>query len=393
LVAETAADGRDVMVEGPAGLLSISPPWERPVYQPSKRRLTWNNGATATIYSADDPEQLRGPQHDGAWCDEIAKWRYGMESWDNLMLGMRLGTNPQVVATTTPKPVPLVKMLIQDSKDPDSGVVMTTGTTYENLQNLAPAFRRTIMKFEGTRKGKQELLAMLLEDNPGALWNRSLLDTLRIGAGSGPLANSRVPEFTRIVIGVDPNTGGVGRGRLGRHQAQDSSVDEDDGYAETGIIIVAKGVDNHGYVLDDFSLAGSPAEWASKVLEAYILYRADLVVGEANQGGRMVEATMRNAQYRPETIAGPASTVHSGRNLPIKLVWASRGKTTRAEPISQLYEQGRFHHIGTFAELEEQMCEWQPGMESPDRMDALVWAGTELFVEDDNDDESEAEVW
>lgn len=331
LVAPTAADARDVMVEGESGLLAICPPWNRPRYEPSKRRLTWPNGALATLYSADEPERLRGPQHDGAWCDEVASWRYPM-AYDMLMLGLRIG-NPRCVVTTTPRAVALVRMLLSQAT-----TAVTRGTTYENRANLAPAFYEEIVtRYEGTRLGRQELLAELLDDNPDALWARGRIEELRV---------TKAPDMQRVVVGVDP--------------AVTSTLDA----AETGIVVVGLGVDGDGYVLGDYSVRGSPDAWARAVITAYNQHRADRILGEVNNGGEMVEFTLR-------TIEPTAA---------YKAVHASRGKQVRAEPVSALYEQGRVHHVGCYPKLEDQMCQWMPGERSPDRMDALVWALTDLMV-------------
>jgi len=337
LVARTAADVRDVMVEGESGIMAISPPSFRPRYEPSKRRLTWPNGSQATTFSGDEPAALRGPQHHWGWCDELASWRYP-EAWDMFLLGLRLGKDPRCVITTTPKPVPHIRELV---KDPNTHV--TRGSTYENFANLAPAFiDRVIRRFEGTRLGRQELNAELLDDNPGALWKREWIDRDRV---------SKAPELQRIVVAVDPATTSA------------------EGSADTGIVVagIAKvGGIIHGYVLDDRSLHASPARWAAQVVAAYNTYKADRIVGEANQGGDMVEHTIRS--------------VEGGQKLSYKKVHASRGKHTRAEPISALSEQGLVHHVGAFPELEDQLCQWEPGEDSPDRLDAMVWALTDLMV-------------
>jgi phage terminase large subunit-like protein len=343
LVAPTAGDARDVMVEGESGILAISPPWERPRYEPSKRRLTWPNGATATLFSADEPERLRGPQHDAAWCDELASWRYP-EAWDMLMFGLRLGTDPRVVVTTTPRPTILLRELIADPS-----VVVTRGTTYENNVNLARGFlEQIIRKYQGTRLGRQELEAELLEDVPGALWNRGIIEASRVRAA---------PALIRVVVAIDP--------------AVTATADAD----ETGIIVAGKDGQGHGWVLGDTSGRYQPIEWARTAISAYRAHSADRIVAEVNNGGDMVEATLR--MIEPD--------------VPFTAVRASRGKVTRAEPIAALYEQGRVHHLGTFPELEDQMCAFvadgrgavklPPGSGSPDRVDALVWALTDLLVE------------
>lgn len=339
LVAPTAADARDVMVEGESGLLAIAPPWDRPLYEPSKRRLTWPNGATATTFSADEPERLRGPQHDFAWCDELAAWRYP-EAWDMLMFGLRLGDDPRAVVTTTPRPTGLIRALLADPK-----VVMTHGTTTENRANLAPAFLEQIVKrYEGTRLGRQELDAEILEDMPGALWQRGGIEGARLSA---------VPELVRVLVAIDPAAGS------GEHAD------------ETGIIVAGRDAGGHGYVLADASGRYAPAEWARVAITAYGAHAADRIVAEVNNGGEMVEATLR--------MVDP--------NVPFSAVRAARGKAARAEPVAALYEQGRVHHIGAFPQLEDQMCAFTSNFDrnaarfSPDRVDALVWALTELLVE------------
>lgn len=346
LVAPTAADTRDVMVEGESGILAISPPKNRPRYEPSKRRVVWPNGAIATTYSAEEPERLRGPQHDFAWCDEIASWRYP-EAWDMLMFGLRLGADPRVVVTTTPKPIRLVRDLLADP-----GTVVTRGSTYDNRGNLAPAFlSQIIRKYEGTRMGRQELDAELLEDTPGALWRLAQIDDLRVKKGEHP-------QFVRVVVAVDP--------------AVSTGEDAD----ETGIIVAAKGTDGHGYVLHDGSGQMMPTDWAKEAIAAYSLHKADRIIAEVNQGGDLVEATIRMVAPRP---------------VPYKAVHATRGKVVRAEPVAALYEQGRIHHVGVFAKLEDQMAAFTPDFDrraagySPDRVDALVWAFTELMVEPSHD--------
>jgi len=343
LVAPTAADARNVMVEGESGILAISPPWDRPRYEPSKRRLTWPNGAIATLYSADEPERLRGPQHDATWCDELGSWR-NPEAWDMLMFGLRLGTDPRVVVTTTPRPTKLIRALIADPT-----AIVTRGSTYENRANLAPAFLEQIVrKYEGTRLGRQELEAELLDDVPDALWSRGIIEAARARTA---------PTLIRVVVAIDP--------------AATSTEDAD----ETGIIVAGKDGQGQGWVLADASGRYQPTEWAKTAVAAYRAHHADRVVAEVNNGGDMVEATLR--------VIDP--------NVPFAAVRASRGKITRAEPVAALYEQGRVHHLGAFPQLEDQMCSFTPAGDrdfamrsaggSPDRVDALVWALTDLLLE------------
>lgn len=334
LIAPTPADARDVMVEGESGILNVCPEWERPVYEPSKRRLTFPNGAIATIYSGYKPDQLRGPQHDAFWADELAAWQYLQETWDMLMFGLRLG-NPRGIITTTPRPLPLIKNLIKSKN-----VIVTRGSTYENRENLADAFFNAIIgKYEGTRLGRQELNAEILDDNPHALWNRRIIEENRV---------TKAPDLKRIVVGVDPNA---------------SNTENSD---EIGIIVAGIDGDGQGYVLEDLSLLDSPKAWGAAAITGYYKYRADRIVAEINQGGNMVEYVIRSIDP----------------NVSYKGVHASKGKYTRAEPISALYEQGKVKHVGAFPKLEDEMCEWEPGMDSPNRLDALVWALTELMLRD-----------
>ena len=332
LVAPTAADARDVMVEGESGILSVCHRAKVDVqYEPSKRRITWpDSGAIATTYSADEPERLRGPQHDFAWCDELAAWRYP-EAWDMLMFGLRLGMNPQCIVTTTPKPKKLIRDLLKDEN-----CVVIRGSTYENRDNLADAFFRQIVKvYEGTTLGRQELHGEILTDIPGALWKRHLI------------ARAEDPEMQRIVVAIDP--------------AVTNTEDSD----ETGIIVAGKGYDQF-YVLEDLSGRYTPEGWARQAVTAYHRWEADRIVGEVNNGGDMIESVLRQVD----------------RAVSYKSVRATRGKAVRAEPIAALYEQGRGYHCGAFDALEDQMCSWTADADwSPDRMDALVWAATELMLE------------
>lgn len=332
LVGPTAADARDVMIQGESGILAVCAPWERPVYEPSKRRLTWPNGAIATAYSAEEPDRLRGPQHTHAWCDEVAAWA-APDTWDMAMMGLRLGDKPRVLATTTPKPVPLMRKI-----EGSPGVIVTRGRTVDNAPNLAPSFLSGLMaRYEGTRIGRQELEGEDLYDNPDALWQREALDAGRV---------QQAPELVRIVVAIDP--------------AATSKESSD----ETGIVVAGLGVNGRGYVLADRSGRYKPDAWARRAVAAYHEFAADRIVAEGNQGGEMVEHVL--------------STVEAG--LPIKIVHASRGKAARAEPIAALYEQGKVSHVGALPQLEDQLCSWTAGAASPDRLDALVWALTELML-------------
>jgi len=339
LVAETAADARDVLVEGESGLLACHPRDFRPRYEPSKRRLTWSNGAFATLYNATEPDQLRGPQHDAAWSDELAKWAYVRETWDMLQFGLRSGDHPRQIITTTPRPIPVLKEIIGLE-----GTVVTGGSTGENRANLAPSFLRTIVsRYEGTRLGRQELNAEILDDVPGALWTRAMLDGCRV-------KQSALPDMVRVVVGVDPSGTRGDRGDM------------------VGIVVGGKGVDGLGYVLADRSCRKSPAGWGAEVAKAYHEFGADRVIAEVNFGGAMVEHVIRTADP----------------DISYEEVKASRGKIVRAEPVAALYEQSRIKHAISSPTREDQLCAFTPdgyvGEGSPDNADALVWVMTELML-------------
>jgi phage terminase large subunit-like protein len=341
LVSPTAADARDVLVEGESGVLACSKPNRRPTYEPSKRRLTWPNGAIATVYSADEPDRFRGPQHDWAWADEFCAWTHP-EALDMLLLGLRLGRRPRLIMTTTPRPLPALRRLLAMPT-----TVVSRGTTYDNLANLAPSFREQILaRYEGTRLGRQELHAEILDDVEGALWTLAMLD-------AGRVTTELLDELTRTVVGVDP--------------AATSGEDSD----ETGIVVAATGADGRGYVLADRSCRLSPDGWGRRAITAVLDHRADCVVLETNQGGEMAELVLRTA----------ASAM--GVAMPrVKKIHASQAKRLRAEPVAALYEQQRVSHVGSFPALEDQMASFTPDSgSSPDRLDALVHALTELMLE------------
>ena len=335
IIAPTYADARDVCVEGESGLKAICEPGELVKWNRSMGEGEFKNGARFKVFSGEEPERLRGPQSYADWCDELAAWQYSQATWDMAMFGLRLGENPQACVTTTPKPVQVVRELL---KAPTTHI--TRGSTYDNRANLAQSFfTQIIAKYEGTRLGRQELNAELLEDTPGALWQRGQLELLRVDAA---------PPLQRIVVAIDP------------------AATSHEGSDETGIVVAGRSADKQGYLLEDASGRYTPDQWARVAIDLYHKHRADRIVYETNQGGEMVEHTLR--------------TVWSA--APLKGVNASKSKQARAEPISALYEQGKVHHVGAqFAQLEDQLCNWLPGDKSPDRLDAMVWAFTELLLE------------
>ena len=339
LVGPTAGDIRDVMVEGESGILATASPWCRPTFEPSKRRLTWPNGAQASLYSSEEPDRLRGPQHDAAWCDELCAWNEPQSTWDMMQFGLRLGRRPRWLVTTTPKPIKLLRDLLCLE---GHGVVITRDSTLANAANLPPAFIAAVTKrYGGTRLGRQELNAELLEDTPGALWSRAMLE--------GASFEGTTPEMVRIVVAVDPSG--------------TSGVDDGD---SVGIVICGKGIDGFFYVLGDWTCKLSPAGWGRRAVDAYREFSADRVIAERNFGGAMVEHVIRTVDT----------------SVSFREVTAARGKIARAEPIAALDEQGKVRHTGSFPELEDQMSAMTSSgfasAGSPDRVDALVWALTEL---------------
>ena len=323
------------MVEGESGLIATQKKENPCRYMPTKRKVVWENGAHALLFSADEPDQLRGPQAEASWLDELAAWKHP-EAYDYHIMGLRLGIKPRQVITTTPRPTKVIRELMKDHS-----TVISRGSTYENRDNLPDAFFDLITRrYEGTRMGRQELYAEVLDDLPGALWNSTMFRYQE------PPRIQGMFDLIRVVVSVDP--------------ALSSEEDSD----ENGIIVVGMAGDGQVYVLDDLSFRGSPDQWARRAAYAYAEWQADRIVAESNQGGDMVEAVIRNV----------------APDIPVKLVNASRGKRTRAEPISALYEQGRVYHRHAFPDLEEQMVNYSPDSYegSPDRMDALVWGITEL---------------
>lgn len=340
LVGETMHDVRSVMVEGVSGLLAIHPAQERPAFEPSNNRLVWPNGAMAQLFSAEEPDSLRGPQFDAAWCDELAKWTYPDATWDNLQFALRLGITPRQVVTTTPRPIPLLKRLIADEL-----TVTTRSRTFDNERHLAPAFIAEMQRrYANSVLGRQELHGELIEADRSALWRRDWIEQHRL---------AQRPELSRIVVAVDP-------------PVTATSVAD-----ACGIVVAGRGTDGRAYVLADRSVQGrDPLTWARAAVAAYRDYEADRIVAEVNQGGDLVGLVIRQVD---ETV-------------PIAKVRATRGKWIRAEPVAALYAEGRVAHVGEHAQLETQMLSFTVdglvGGKSPDRLDALVWAITELMLSD-----------
>ncbi|MFN3171539.1 MAG: DNA-packaging protein [Hyphomicrobiales bacterium] len=338
LVGETFADAREVMVEGVSGLRAIAPPWDRPRYEATRKRLVWDNGAVAQLFSAEDPESLRGPQFDGAWCDEAGKWRYGEEAFDQLAFGLRLGAQPRCVITTTPRATPLVKRLMDDPE-----CIVSHATSQDNQAFLADRFVQGLEQaYGGSRLYRQEVAGELIAERADSLWKRDIIDRLRLNAA---------PPLRRVVVAVDPPASSHAK--------------------SNACGIVACGVMDNGdfaVLADHTCQAARPEQWAARAIDLYHRVEADLIVAESNQGGDMVRSVLEQAS----------------RDVPVKLVHAKRGKWLRAEPVAYLYAQGRVHHVGAFAELEDEMLDFGPeGLsapgQSPDRLDALVWAITELM--------------
>jgi phage terminase large subunit-like protein len=338
LVGETEHDVREVMIDGPAGLLHTGPRDARPHWTASRRRLAWPNGAVGYAFSAEDPEQLRGPQFDAAWCDELAKWHYADETFDMLQFGLRLGAFPRQIVTTTPRPTALVKRLVDDPR-----TAVTRATTRDNAAFLSPAFLSNVLaRYEGTRLGRQEIDGEIIEDRADALWTRATIEAARVRGA---------PALMRIVVGVDPPA---------------SSKPNAD---RCGIVAAGLGEDGVVYVLEDATVErAQPAEWAARAIAVYRRHAADTLVAEVNQGGEMVRAVLRGVDA----------------SVPVKTVHATRGKWLRAEPVAASYAQGHVRHVGAFPALEDEMADF--GLQglssgrSPDRLDALVYAVTELTV-------------
>jgi phage terminase large subunit-like protein len=341
LIGATTADVRDVMVLGESGVMACCRPADRPTYLRSTRRLAWPNGAKTLLFSAEEPDRLRGEQHMKLWCDELAAWRYP-ETFDQALLGLRLGDRPQVVVTTTPRPIKIIKRLVAERD-----AVVTRGVTHDNRDFLAPAFIKQIAaRYADQRLGRQEIYAEILDETPGALWTRDLIERGRVVGASAPR------EYREVVVAVDPPA------------TSGAKADE------CGIVVAARAENGEIYVLADLTSQGdSPAGWSARVAAAYRRYRSNRVVAESNNGGEMVAEVLRQSEP----------------NLPVRLVTATRGKFLRAEPVAAAYERGMVHHIGVLGKLEDQLCALTPDFDtraagySPDRADALVWAIADLI--------------
>ncbi len=342
LVGATSGDVRDVMIEGPSGIIETAPSWARPTYEPSKRRITWPNGSQAVCLSSEEPDRLRGVNAGWGWLDEFAAWKNIQDTYDMFSFGLRLGAHPKFLITTTPRPIKLLKEIMAR---PD--VVTTHGSTYDNAENLAPGFLESIeRRYGGTRLGKQEIYAEILDDVPGAMWVSAWIEDHRRKAYP-------FDGLKRIVVAIDP------------------AVTSGENSDETGIIVAGIDFADRAYIIEDLSGRYQPHEWAAIAVAAYKRHQADRIVGEKNNGGDMIEATIRSVDP----------------SVSFKAVTATRGKVVRAEPISALYEQGRVSHVGVFDALEGQMLQFTSDFSkasagySPDRLDAMVWALTELMLE------------
>lgn len=391
LVGPTAADVRDVMVCGPAGILRCSTPDFMPVYKPASRRIEWPGGVFALLFSGQEPERLRGPQGIFAWADELPAWQYPEDCWDNLQFGLRLGPNPRTIVTTTPRPIKLIKELLKER-----GTIITRGVSRDNARNVSPkALRRLYEKYGGTRLGRQELGGEMLDDNPNALWKLSDIEALRLRMPSTVVVAENLREAAWQDPGSDippaaalirdlPRRAAWARSVLEAHGvhldrvvvAVDPSGSDNKKSDECGIVVCGAGEhgcrgkpERHGFTLDDLSGTYSPAEWGAIVVAAYHAFRANRIVAEVNYGGQLVESNIRAAD--------------GGKNLPYIGVHAKKGKALRAEPVSALAEQGKEHHVGAHAKLEDELTSWDPQdatAKSPNRLDAKVYGLTELML-------------
>jgi phage terminase large subunit-like protein len=387
VVGATAADVRDVMVTGPAGLLRCSPPWFPARYEPSHRRITWPNGVHAMLFSAEEPDRLRGPQGIFGWLDELPAWKYAEDAWDNLQFGLRLGPNPRAMITATPRPTQIVKDILAAP-----GTITTKGHTSDNAKNLSSkALSKLYARYGGTRLGRQELGGEVLDDNPNALWKMSELDRLRLRPKPGQIlppdpgwSEAELPDFRRLMAAIP--------GRMMKTKAillangidltrimigVDPAVSNNEKSDETGIVVFGVGSctcrglpQTHGFLLEDLSGVYAPSEWGSILVRLFHEWRANKIIAEINNGGALVESNLR--------------ATDGGASLPYVGVHAKGGKLIRAEPIAGLYEQSKCHHVGTFAKLEDELTSWDPldsTAASPNRLDGLVYAASELMLE------------
>ncbi len=351
LVGETLGDVRRVMIEGVSGILAVHGDDERPQFETSKGQLVWPNGTIGQIFSAETPDALRGPQFAAAWCDELAKWRNAQETWDMLQMGLRLGAAPQVVVTTTPRALPLLKTIMADE-----ATIVTRAATKDNAENLAPSFVAEMnRRYQGSLLGRQELDGEVIEDMSGGLWRRDWIDAARV---------DKVPQLSTVVVAVDPPVTATARSDA------------------CGIVVAGRGADGRVYVLDDRTVQGrEPTVWARAARAAYHDYRADRIVAEINQGGDLVVMVLKQIDAA----------------LPVRTVRATRGKWLRAEPVAALYAEGRVAHAGRFEALEDQMCAFgtdgRADGRSPDRLDALVWALTDLVIDPPSPPKPAAVPW
>ncbi len=338
LIGETFADVRDVMIEGVSGILSVHGKWERPIWKKTQRQLEWKNGAIAQAFSSEDPDSLRGPQFDVAWSDELCKWRYAEETWDMLQFGLRLGERPRQLVTTTPRSMPLLCRLMRDPH-----TILTKSTTMANAAHLSEGFLEMVKeRYEGSRLGRQELNGELIEDRQDSLWQRNQIEKLMV---------KKAPELERVVVAIDPP--------VSAHKKSDAC----------GLVVAGLAPDGHAYILADETLSqAAPLRWAKAAIELYHTYQAGRIVAEVNQGGDMVTSILQQVDAQ----------------VPVKAVRANRGKYIRAEPIALLYERGLIHHVGSLPKLEDELCDF--GLDglssgkSPDRLDALVWALSDLML-------------
>ena len=378
LIGANAADIRDTMVEQVykqgSGIMQICPPWNIPKYSPTKKTIVWDNpnypsyGAVCSLYSAEEPQSLRGPSHDGAWVDELAKFKYGQAVLDQLKFTLRRGENPQTVISTTPKPVSflidLLKMAQESKADGTNDIIVTKGSTYENKANLSSSFITDINAlYEGTTLGRQEIYADLVLDAEGALWNMAMIDDFRLHMNRDGVMP--IPSLERVVIAVDPQTGY----KIDTEKSKTANGRTLTGIVAAGVSMNVRGQPPHAYILGDYSVNGKPEQWGKAAIDAYKLHGASLMVMESNQGGEMIASVIRSLDP----------------HIRVKLLTATIKKHERAIPVTAKYQQGRVHHCGVLPDLEFEMINYEPGDEenkkSPNRMDALVWSVRYLLVD------------